>query len=118
MTLLNQNPIAIWKLKWLFYLNQILEIRIGFEKILRLEASLFLILPNPNPNPEGKPPRPPVRSLYYLTLTLTLEIIIGFENEFGFGNKYLGLNQVRSLYNLTLILTRGQLPVNHKKIRF
>ena len=40
--------------------------------------------------------------------TLTLEFIIGFENEFGFGKKYLGFNRVRSLYNLTL--TRGQAP--------
>ena len=52
------------------------------------------------------PPRPPVRTLYYLTLTLTLKIIIGFEYKFGFEHKHLGHNQVRSLYNLT----RGQAP--------
>ena len=49
-----------------------------------------------------------VRSLYYLTLTLTLQIIIGFKDEFGFGTKYLGFNSVRSLYNLTL--TQGASP--------
>ena len=38
----------------------------------------------PNPNTGDKPPRPPVRSLYYLTLTLTLKFIIGFKNDFGF----------------------------------
>ena len=42
-----------------------------------------------------------------LTLTLTLKFKIGFENEFGFENKYLCVNQVRSLYILTLTLTRG-----------
>ena len=30
----------------------------------------------PNPNPGGKPPRPPVRSLYYLTLTITPRVQI------------------------------------------
>ena len=43
-------------------------------------------------------------------MVLTLKIIIGFKNEFGFDNKYLGLNQVRSQYNLTLTLTRGASP--------
>ena len=40
--------------------------------------------------------------MYYLTLTLTLKTMIGFENEFGIANKYLVLSQVRSLQNLTL----------------
>ena len=44
----------------------------------------------------------------YLTLTLTLLIIIRFKNEFGFENKYSSLDQVCSLYNLTL--TRGASP--------
>ena len=65
-------------------------------------------------------PQTPVRSLYYLTLTLTLRIIIGFENEFGF-EKIFGSEPspfpalpnpggsprppIRSLYYLTLTLT-------------
>ena len=48
------------------------------------------MLEKPNPNQGGKPPRPPVRSLYYLTLTLTLKIIIGFEKEIGL-EKYIWL---------------------------
>ena len=64
-----------------------LKMNLGSKIIICALTRPFLIQPNPNPNPGGKPPRPPVRSLYYLTLTLTLIFIIGFENEFGFENK-------------------------------
>ena len=86
----------------LYYLTLTLTLIfiIGLKMNLGLKINIcaliksVLIQPNPNPNPGGKPPRPPLPSLYYLTLTLTLIFIIGFENEFGFENKYLCPHQV------------------------
>ena len=52
---------------------------------LTQKTEIHLTLGNPNPFKitNQNPARPPARSLYYITLTLTFEIRIGFENEFG-----------------------------------
>ena len=48
------------------------------------DSRTFPILPNPNHNPGPSSRDPHVRSLFNLTLSLTLEIIIRLENELGF----------------------------------